>query len=301
MNGGSAELLLFGVTGSGQCTGSQLNNPCQIASLNSSMFIADSNNNRVLKIMNINTVMTTIDSASTVIGQTSFTNCAELPYPNGIGFPNGVVIDNNQTLWIADTNNCLVKKYYMALTLGNNPTPNGYLGKVNSVGICGVTQSSFTIPRFLGIDRDVGHLFVTDYIRVLAFRDAQSKENGADADIVFGQPDFTSQNFAGCSIASVNNPGEPFYDSISDTLIVADQENQRVVMWNGAMSAGNGDSANILIGQPTYTMCPFSASLNASNFGEPYGIDYSSSSLGGAGLLVSDYYFERMLRFQMDL
>ena len=108
----------------------------------------------------------------------------------------------------------------MLISVGNYPAPDGYLG----TGVSGTTQNQFNNPYFLGIDAVNGHLFVADYNnnRVLLFINAQLKSNSANADVVFGQIDFTS-SASTCSNNILNVPIEPFYDAVSDSLFVSDQ------------------------------------------------------------------------------
>ena len=89
-----------------------------------------------------------------------------------------------------------MKKFNNALFVGNYPTPNGYLG----TGTSGTTQNQFNNPFYLGIDSSNGHLFVADYgnNRVVLFKNAQNKINSSNADVVFGQVDFSS-SFTTCN------------------------------------------------------------------------------------------------------
>ena len=112
-----------------------------------------------------------------------------------------------------------MKKFNNALFVGNYPTPNGYLGTETS----GTTQNQFNQPFYLGIDSSNGHLFVADYFnnRVLLFKNAQNKINSSNADVVFGQVDFTSSSII-CNQFTLYRPIEPYYDVGSDSLFSID-------------------------------------------------------------------------------
>ena len=112
-----------------------------------------------------------------------------------------------------------MKKFNNALFLVNYSTPNGYLG----TGTSGTTQNQFNNPYYLGIDSSNGHLFVGDRNnnRVVLFKNAQNKINSSNADVVFGQVDFTSSSTT-CNQFTLYRPIEPYYDVGSDSLFVTD-------------------------------------------------------------------------------
>jgi DNA-binding beta-propeller fold protein YncE len=63
---------------------------------------------------------------------------------------------------------------------------------------------------------------------VLVFNNAASLGNGAPADNVLGQMNFTSGG-SGLSATQLNQPFGMFYDPTADVLWVADSLNNRVV------------------------------------------------------------------------
>ena len=117
-----------------------------------------------------------------------------------------------------------MKKFNNALFVGNYPTPNGYLG----TGMSGTTQNQFNNTQYLGIDSSNDHLFVSDYDtnRVMLFKNAQNKINSSNADVVFGQVDFTSSS-TNCNQNTLYNPIESYYDVGSDSLFVSDSYHYR--------------------------------------------------------------------------
>jgi len=130
---------------------------------------------------------------------------------------------------------------------------------------------------------------------------AQNKPNSGNADTVFGQSTFTSKT-PDCTSSVLNiDPGEPFYDSGSDTLTVSDGYNQRVVIWENATSAMSGQAFSEVLGQYSSDLCPLQSSPNASNFGNSRGIHYSDESPNHFGLLIVDISFNRILRFDIEV
>ena len=105
-------------------------------------------------------------------------------------------------------------------------------------------------PYMLWCD-DEGTLFVVESgnNRITVFKNARLKENGADADIVLGQPDFVS-NAAGLSASTMNTPRGICVDKCG-TLYVTDNANHRVLIYKkGSISTGH--DADYVLGQPDF-------------------------------------------------
>jgi sugar lactone lactonase YvrE len=103
------------------------------------------------------------------------------------------------------------------------------------------------------IDSD-GHLYVADTgnNRVLGWRDASALENGAPADIVIGQPDFSSSacNRGGVGAAGLCKPAGIAVDRHGD-LFVADSSNNRVLEYDAPFAASEWGraAAHTIFGQ----------------------------------------------------
>lgn len=108
-------------------------------------------------------------------------------------------------------------------------------GTANAGG--GPTASTLNEPRGLVIDRASGRLFVADNMnhRVLSWPNAAAFTNGQAADIVFGQPDFTSnsinQGGANPTARTLNGPKGVATDS-AGRLYVADSLNVRLLRYD---------------------------------------------------------------------
>src|SRR5260221_242431 len=126
------------------------------------------------------------------------------------------------------------------------------LGQPNfvSTGI-GLSASLMGTPQ--GVFSDGTRLFVSDFTnsRVLIWN-RLPMISGTPADVVLGQPDFTSNtsNNGGISASTMNGPVYSYSDGTH--LVVADRGNSRVLVWN-SIPTRNQQPADIVIGQPDFT------------------------------------------------
>ena len=100
---------------------------------------------------------------------------------------------------------------------------------------------------------DEKRLFVPDILnsRVLIWNSIPTKNN-TPADIVLGQPNFTSStaNNGGRSASTLQSPnGVLIYKG---KLFIADNTNCRVLIFN-SLPTTNGASANVVVGQTDFT------------------------------------------------
>jgi sugar lactone lactonase YvrE len=152
----------------------------------------------------------------------------------------------------------------------------------------------------VAIDPTSGKLFVSDNgnHRILRFSSTAAYQTFAEAEAVFGQPDFTSNapnQGGGPSAATLNSPATLCFDA-EGTLWVADTLNARVLRFDNASSkTAFGASADGLIGQPDFTSNgPAINSTSDSGFDEPAGVAIDSAG----NLFVSDNGgIPRILRF----
>jgi sugar lactone lactonase YvrE len=101
----------------------------------------------------------------------------------------------------------------------------------------GMTASTLYGPAGVAIGPD-GRLFVTDYEnhRVLAWNDAAHRTSGSPADLVLGQPDFTS-HAPGTSSAGLTHPEGVTVDP-QGNVFVADTDNHRVLLFEPPLTNG---------------------------------------------------------------
>jgi sugar lactone lactonase YvrE len=97
------------------------------------------------------------------------------------------------------------------------------------------------LPQKAAVDPNSGRLFVadSDNHRVLSWRDAASLANSQAADLVLGQPNFSSTiaNHGGISAASLFSPVGVAVDG-QGNLYVADSGNHRVLFYSAPLTSG---------------------------------------------------------------
>ncbi|MBX8644969.1 MAG: NHL repeat-containing protein [Thermoplasmata archaeon] len=118
------------------------------------------------------------------------------------------------------------------------------------------TPSSLYNPQDLFIDSQL-YLWVADTNnqRVLRFSPSSKTQNGSNADGVFGQPNFSSQNidYPQESAATLAGPTSVFVDS-EGTLWVSDMGNNRVLRLLNALNRANGSAADTELCQPSFNV-----------------------------------------------
>jgi len=140
---------------------------------------------------------------------------------------------------------------------------------------------------------DAGRLWVAEEQnhRLLRFDGAAGLGNGAAANAVLGQPDFTTVT-AGSTAVKMSQPSAFAIDA-AGTLYVSDFSNSRVLYVKNPAAKANGAPADGVIGQPDFTTA--TQGITAQKF-NPSGL-----ALDAAGRLwVSDYNSYRVLRFSPD-
>lgn len=222
-----------------------------------------------------------------VLGQAGFTsaypNRGGAPAANTVAQPLGSVGVAGDVLFVADTANSRV--------LGYAPIPNALgapadfvLGQPNfATTTPGTDPLRFALPvsAFVG----EGRLVVSDSgnNRVLIWNSVPA---GGDVppDVVVGQADFAS-SASGTSDVALAFPTAAII--ANGRLIVVDQNNNRVLVWN-AVPASHGAAADIVIGQADFTAR--TADDEANEMNRP-----ASAWSDGFQLLVADSGNHRVL------
>jgi DNA-binding beta-propeller fold protein YncE len=232
--------------------------------------------------------------ASAVIGQPNY-NSATVPasvQPNIVKMPGGVAVDPvSGAVFVADRGNNRVLRFADAAKYLNGDSALGVLGQPDLVSnTAAATRNGMNLPFGIAFD-SLGTLYVSEYQnnRVLIFTDAVHKPNGANADKVLGQPEFTS-NAAATTANGMNFPLGIAVDGIGN-LYVADSKNNRVLRFANVASKSNGDPANAVFGQANFTLNTAGVSQSAMNY--PAGVAVDSRG----NLYVADCNNNRVLRF----
>jgi sugar lactone lactonase YvrE len=273
----------------------QITGPFGLAiSSSGTLFVVDQNNNRVLRF---DGSLTKVNGANadSLTGQPDYTTAiwnygfgGSTPSAQGFETPWGAAIDSSGNIYVADRGNNRVLRF-SSTTIGSSAV--NVLGQLSFTAKApGTTISTMQSPTGVAVD-SFGNLYVadTENNRVLRFNLAASKSNGADADAVFGQPDFTTFTF-GTSSLKMFTPSGLVIDNAGN-LYVADRNNSRVLIFLNAASRSNGASADIVLGKATFTDTSTPVTANQSNIYLPYSVAIDASGT----LYIADGGFNRVL------
>ncbi|MBW7888072.1 MAG: T9SS type A sorting domain-containing protein [Bacteroidetes bacterium] len=232
------------------------------------LFVADRDNRRVLRFSSVSKYANGA-KAEAVLGQADFISRVKTT-PATMNAPNGVAVDAEGRLWVADRDNNRVLRFDNASMKASGSAPDGVLGQPDFATITsGATGGKMNAPASVSVDVN-GRLWVADRgnNRVLRFDNAATKANGASPNGVLGQSDFSSTS-SGTTAESMSAPWGVFID-FSGRLWVADRGNSRVLRFDNAAAKSNGASADGVLGQSTFTSSTFLKTQ--SGLGEPRGV-----------------------------
>src|ERR1700684_2571321 len=253
------------------------------------LYLSDESNQRVLGFTGIPSSDDV--AADFVLGQPNLTSSGRADGANQFGGPQSPVISGKELL-VSDWYNSRILIWKTAPTTTQAPA-NVVVGQAKfgtQNGSC--TAKGLAAPETISVGG--GKLVVadSDNARVLIFKKIP-KKNGQKANIVLGQPDFTSDvennnGSGGSGLPSAKNMNMP-YDGVFSNgtqLFVDDQMNNRILVWNTFPTA-NFTPADVVLGQPNFTCgvanndgsgCT-SGEASASNLSQPTGIFQSGSQL----------------------
>ena len=193
-------------------------------------------------------------AASLVLGQPDFTTSNPNLAANGLRNPTGVASDG-KILVVADTDNNRVL-IWNSLPHANGQPADVVIGQPNftsNATSVPPTQTSLRGPE--GVWLNNGRLFVADSQdnRILIYNKVPTTNN-AGADIVVGQPNFTTfvqpDLTQSQPTTAANNMQTPVAVSTDGTrLFVTDLGQSRVLIYN-SIPTSNGANADVAIGQP---------------------------------------------------
>ena len=198
---------------------------------NDSLYVADIGNNRVLRFDNAASKANG-GAADGVLGAPDFTTPGVVSTTASTFVQvYGLAVDSAGNLFVADDGSHRILRFDNAASKPNGAAADGVLGvpDFTTVGSLAVSASTFGDEIFnLFVYADT--LYVPDFSnnRVLIFNDAANKANGADADYVLGQPDFTSSAPA-LSASGFEGPAGVGVNEIEGYLLVSDYYHDRVM------------------------------------------------------------------------
>lgn len=161
-----------------------------------------------------------------------------------------------------------------------------------------VSQSVTSHVGGVAVDPLTGKVFVSDSTshRILRFSSANALVSGSNAEVVFGQQNFTavSSNAGGSTSAKSFFVPEQIHIDSGGRMWVADRENHRVLRFDSASTKGTYADADAVLGQATMTASTANrGGQTASNsLNKPIGVWHD-----GLALWVSDSGNNRVLAY----
>ncbi|MCZ6690906.1 MAG: NHL repeat-containing protein [Planctomycetota bacterium] len=251
------------------------------------LFVSQWDDNRVLGWSSIPDVNN--KNADLVFGQVNFTDGARNTTPDGLLKSMDVAYDPaGARLFVADTGNNRIVLYKEPFSVGQ--TGDAFLGQMDGMsGAAGTSDRELDRPS--SIAWDGSKLWVADSgnNRILRFSTFATND---PADRFLGQGDFMTgvANHDGTDLVGDRSLNYPIGiavtgGAVSDALIVADTENNRVLIWN-SLPTGDDDPATLVLGQADFTLGG-SPGLGRAGLNRPVGVEAKGTGLSDA-LYVAD-------------
>lgn len=257
-----------------------------IATATHKLYVADSDNNRVL-VYNLNSDNTLTDyTADGIFGQPNFRTSSPGLSTTTLNTPRGLAYNSvSNTLYVSDFYNNRILAFNAANAgTSTAPTPIGIFGQVNyTTSSAVVSTSSLQNPMGMYYQARSNTLYVADYAnnRILGFN-ANNPGTGTgsrpNAIAVFGQTTFAASS-NGTSQSTLYHPTGLAYNTTSNTLYVSDEQNQRVLAFNAntpGVGAGSAPNAIGIFGQSSYNTSVIATT--ASSTYSPSGLAYHAAS-----------------------
>ncbi len=284
------------------------------------LVVADTDFNRVLIWRNLPTANG--QPADVVLGQETFDKLRPIATDNkSLRGPQGVWVQDGR-LFVADTQNHRVL-IWNRIPTSNDQAADVVLGQPNFTTVPQIDISRATVdPKNnnllnpVSVTSDGRKLYVTDlgHNRVLIWNTIPTS-NQAPADVVIGQPDFTSATANNtsklCASDGTDDDGNATYPgrcgaslsfprfALSDgkRLYIADGGNDRVLVYNNIPTT-NGAKADAVLGQRSDTL-NLTSDGAFPNFVSAADVIRTPTSLAwdGTNLYVADPYNRRVLVF----
>ncbi|TAE22119.1 MAG: hypothetical protein EAZ92_16110, partial [Candidatus Kapaibacterium sp.] len=236
-----------------------------VSSVTGDVFVADRQNRRVVRYPAAS-LTSNGPNANLVLGAANYTTVGSaVPAQNSTPFPNGVTVIGN-TLYVSDNTARRVVAFDNIGSKVNGDNADRVLGQPNfTASAAALTATGMGSPARMATDGT--NLFVGDgnvgaNNRVLIFNNANAKVNGAAADNVLGQPNFTTSGINLTQRGMNTATGLAFVGSV---LFAADISQNRVLVF---AQSGMNVAGNVVPYNPRPTTTP---QMNTMNYGTPTG------------------------------
>jgi sugar lactone lactonase YvrE len=215
------------------------------------LWVSDADNGRVLRFSDASNIAT-YSAADRVYGQQDFTTRNYDLDGSRIISPASVWVDKSDRLWICDESACRVLRFDNVSSKASGAAADGVLGHADfTTG--GQGSGAAGLDRPVGIVVSLGvALFVACERgnRVLRFTNAANLANGANADAVIGQSDFSGSS-GGTTATTMFNPSGLAFGK-DDSLWVCDEDNSRLLRFDKASTKTSGAAADGVVGQADF-------------------------------------------------
>lgn len=274
-------------------TQSSINQPRNVVLTTDEIIVSDVGGNRILFFDRL--ALANNMSADRVLGQLDFTSLDFNLRLNGndsslMSYPAGIANYKNKLI-VSDCNKNRVM-IWNKMPKDNYEPANVFIGQPDSSTALanngGVSDKSLSCPWQVAVSAS-GRLFVADSNnhRILIYNSIPTT-NFASADLVLGQPDFTSNSPNAGGAVSASSLNYSYYLNIGgEKLIVPDYSNSRVLIWN-TLPTSNNQAADLVLGQANFTTSNYGTTSSA--------LSYPGGSWSdGTKLIVNDASNYRIL------
>lgn len=300
LNGAAAEVVLgqsaFLASTPGN-TATTMREPFDVAiDADGNLWVADMGNHRVLRFDDAATI-TTGAAATRVFGQADMTTATSGTDADQLNRPSALDFDAAGNLYIADGDNARVLIHLNPAAKTDGADADILLGQAAYGAPSFMTsQQILHYPGGLAVDGN-GTLFVSSYAthRILVWENAAALADGALADRVIGQANFTAMA-GGLSQSEFNFPQHLAIDG-NGVLFVADKGNHRVLIFKNASALSGEVPADAVLGQPDFETNL--ATTTAAGMDSPGGVALANDGrliVGDGGNSRSLFFSPRLTR-----
>lgn len=254
VNGAAADLVIGQVdftSNTPASSSTELANPYSAVDNGTQLFVSDKTNHRIQ-------VFNTIPSSSTP--SADFSLGAANPSSVGVSTcsqsefmsPQGLFATLNY-LYVADPDCNRVTIFSLPIT-ANKPNAIRVIGQPDfTTSTAGTSQSALNTPYTVWSNDTRIIIGDAGNNRALLYNSFPTTD-GANADLVLGQADFTSAVSGVTTQSSLYTDSDGYIGVASNgtQVFVADIDNSRVMIWN-SWPTSNGQNADVVLGQPDFT------------------------------------------------